>query len=467
MSVRVVFDTGDPVLARAAWSRIAEPGDRDAGVLVRSLGPVAALEWLLEAADGGRDGEAAVVIVGDGRGGLNGSEHGVGSRAAGRGGQAGHGPGSDGIHGGGQGIGAGVGDGGERGNETREVGAGVWDARERGNETREVGAGVRRAVARWRRRLEGLDPRRELRVVRGLGGRFVTPNDGDWPGGLNDLGDAAPLGLWAIGGEAALGDLAGFLTPSVAVVGSRAATHYGETVTATMVSGLVERRVAIVSGGAFGIDGAAHRAALGHGGRTVAVMAGGVDRLYPAGNEEMLREVARSGAVVSEVPPGSAPRRERFLSRNRLIAALTSATVVVEAGWRSGARNTAGHAASLVRAVGAVPGPVTSASSAGCHRLVRDGIATLVADAADVMELAGPLVLDLGACEPEGPAGLLDNLDLAERHVLDSLPARGAARLESLTAAAGLSPRAVMAALGALERAGHVRRVGSMWARAS
>ncbi|MDR1294794.1 MAG: DNA-processing protein DprA [Bifidobacteriaceae bacterium] len=398
MSVRVVFDASDPVLARAAWSRIAEPGDRDAGVLVRSLGPVAALEWLLDAADGGRGGDVGDVIVGEG---------------------------------------------------------GTWD----------VGTGVRRAVERWRRRLEGLDPRRELRVIRGLGGRYVSPDDRDWPGCLDDLGDGVPLGLWAIGAEAALGDVAGFFTPSVAVVGSRAVTHYGETVTAAMVSDLVERGIGIVSGGAFGIDGAAHRAALGRGGRTVAVMAGGVDRLYPAGNEALLREVARTGAVVAEVPPGSAPRRERFLLRNRLIAALTSATVVVEAGWRSGARNTAGHAASLVRPVGAVPGPVTSASSAGCHRLVRDGIATLVSDAADVVELAGPLAADLGVPEREGPAGLLDDLDSAERQVLDSLPARGAARLESLTAAAGLSPRAVLAALGALERGGHAKRVGSQWAR--
>jgi DNA processing protein len=325
---------------------------------------------------------------------------------------------------------------------------------------------VRKAVERWASRLENLDPRRELRVISRLGGKFLQPDDPQWPAGLDDLGDAAPLCLWVIGCDEALADLGAFLTPAVAVVGARAATRYGETITSQIVSGLVERDIAIVSGGAFGIDGMAHRAALGNHARTAAIMAGGVDRLYPAGNDAMLRQVAQVGAVLAEVPPGSAPRRERFLSRNRLIAALTSVTVVVEAGWRSGARNTASHAASLVRPVGAVPGPVTSAASAGCHRMVRDGIATLVTDAAEVIELAGPLQIEVSDDGDAGPRNLLDDLDQAERRVVDSLPARGSATLQSLVGAAGLPPRAIMAALGALERSGHVRRTGQAWTRA-
>jgi DNA processing protein len=387
------FDVEDPVLARAAWSRIAEPGDRAAGVLVGRVGPVRALEWLVNGASG--------VVPGGG------GESGRGER----------------------------------------------------------GRGVREAVDRWRTRVETLDPRRELRVLQGLGGRFLTPEEPQWPTGLADLGDSAPLALWMVGSSEALADPAGFLTPSAAIVGSRACTHYGELVTAQLVSGLVERGIAIVSGGAFGIDAAAHRAALGCGGRTGAVMAGGVDRLYPVGNEPMLREVARVGLVLSEVPPGSAPRRERFLQRNRLIAAITGVTVVVEAGWRSGARNTAGHAAGLARPVGAVPGPVTSACSAGCHRLMRDGIATCVTDAAEVLELLGPVRLEFAAPDREVPLGILDGLDSSERAVLDCLPVRRVASTESVALASGLPVRVVLASLGALERSGLAVRVGQGWSR--
>ncbi|MDR1426343.1 MAG: DNA-processing protein DprA [Bifidobacteriaceae bacterium] len=419
MNGPVLFETADPLLARAAWSRIAEPGDRDAGVLVGRLGPVAALEWLLAVADRAPGGVRFKVdgeVRGEGRAAIvrGGVERGlaVGSKAA---------PGA--------------------------------------------GEGVRRAVARWVARLENLDPRRELRVLRDLGGRLIVPEDPDWPDGLRELGDSAPLALWAIGVESALTDLAGFVTPSVAVVGSRASTRYGEAVTAQMVAGLVGQGFGIVSGGAFGIDAAAHRAALGCGGRTAAVMAGGVDRLYPKGNTSLLREIVRVGVVLSEVPPGSAPRRERFLARNRLIAAMTTTTVVVEAGWRSGARNTASHAAGLVRPVGAVPGPVTSAASAGCHRLIRDGIATCVTDCDDVIELIGPIRLDLGA--GPGPQRLLDDFKPAERVVLDCLPARSVASVESVAAAAGQPVRTVLAALGALERRGAAHRAGSGWARGS
>jgi DNA processing protein len=396
------FDVEDPVLARAAWSRIAEPGDTDASGLVRAVGPSAALRWLNSVGDG-RGTDLTPVIPG--------------------------GPGS----------------------RTRPSAGG--------------GGGLARACARWLPRLEGLDPRRELRVLAALGGRLLTPDLPGWPEGLRDLGDAAPICLWALGAEDALVRLDRRLTPAVAVVGLRASTAYGETVTGRMVADLVERGVAIVSGGAFGVDAVAHRAALASDGFTVAVMAGGVDRLYPAGNEPLLRAVVEHGAVVSEVPPGGAPRRERFLSRNRLIAALASVTVVTESGWRSGSHRTAREAAQLMRPVGAVPGPVTAASSAGCHRLIREGVATLVTGADEVAELMAPLGLS-PLIEPEVGGGPLDGLAPADRQVFDSLPKTRGATLTAVVTASGLATPEVMAALARLERSGRAAEAGGLWRRA-
>jgi DNA processing protein len=178
----------------------------------------------------------------------------------------------------------------------------------------------------------------------------------------------------------------------------------------------------------------------------------------------MLRAVAKQGLIISEVPPGSAPRRERFLLRNRLIAALGKATVVAEAAWRSGALRTAAVAGELMRGVGAVPGPVTSAASAGCHRLIREGVATLVCDAHDVLELVGPLQGSL-ISEGEARSGPLDGLAPAERVVVDSMPLRGGVSAERLTRSSGLDIRQTLTALGALERAGRVHRRNESWWR--
>ena len=202
-----------------------------------------------------------------------------------------------------------------------------------------------------------------------------------------------PPCLW-VRGTVGLGDLA----RSVAVVGARASTAYGDHVAGELGSGLARRGFLVVSGLAYGIDGTAHRAALGTG-TSLAVVAGGVDRAYPRGHDALMGELVRRGAVVSEVPPGSAPTRSRFLQRNRLIAALTGGTVVVEAAVRSGALSTARAAAALGRPVAAVPGPVTSSSSAGCHVLVREGRAVLVTDAAEVADLVGRIGAD--AADPE------------------------------------------------------------------
>ncbi|MDR2454412.1 MAG: DNA-protecting protein DprA [Bifidobacteriaceae bacterium] len=327
------------------------------------------------------------------------------------------------------------------------------------------GGGLARARARWLPRLEGLDPRRELRALAALGGTLLVPGAPGWPRRLEDLGDAAPICLWVRAAEGVAGLLDRRLQPAAAVVGARASTAYGETVTGQIVADLVGHGVAVVSGGAFGVDAAAHRMALSCGGFTVAVMAGGVDRLYPAGNERLLRAVIEQGALVGELPPGAAPRRERFLARNRLIAALAAVTVVAESGWRSGSHRTARDAANLLRPVGAVPGPVTAASSAGCHKLIREGAATLVTGGDEVRELiaaAGQVAL----LEPAVAPGPLDGLNQVDRRVFDALPkARGAA-LTAVVVASGLSTHDALGALSRLERAGRAAESGGLWRRA-
>ena len=231
---------------------------------------------------------------------------------------------------------------------------------------------------------------------------------------------------------------------------------------------LAQRGFTIISGGAYGIDAHAHRAALAGNPSgslpTIAVMAGGVDRFYPSGNEDLLRAVANQGAVLAEVPPGSAPTRYRFLQRNRLIAALASVTVVVEARWRSGALNTAHHAETLGRAVGAVPGSVHSANSAGCHRLLREGGAVCVTDAGEIAELASPS----GEALPEvraGRAAVQDGLTLEDLILLDALPLRTTSSVEKLTAVAGLSADSVRAGLGRLGLLGLAESHGGGWKR--
>jgi len=214
------------------------------------------------------------------------------------------------------------------------------------------------------------------------GAELVTPEHAHWPTRVTDLGVHAPFALWVRGNTELLAD-----EVTTSIVGARAATGYGEHVTMEFSAGLVDRGHTIASGAAYGIDGMAHRAALASRGRTIAYLAGGVDRFYPSGHDALLSRIVEHGAVVSELPCGSAPTRWRFLQRNRLIAANSRATVVIEAGWRSGSLNTASHAQTIDRPVGAVPGPVTSAASSGCHRLIREG-ATIVTSAEEAADLA-------------------------------------------------------------------------------
>ncbi len=306
----------------------------------------------------------------------------------------------------------------------------------------------------------------DLDVLARRGGRLITDDDAEWPllaftafGGVDHrLRPQAhpPLALWAIG-SARLDEMA---ERAVAIVGTRASTAYGEHVAADLAAGLVERDVTVVSGGAYGIDGAAHRATLAMGGFTVAVLAGGIDIPYPAGHAALLHRIGQEGMVVSEYPPGVRPARHRFLTRNRLVAALSGATVVVEAGARSGAANTAAWARVLGRTVCAVPGPVTSSASVGCHALLRSD-AVLVTRAADIVEIIGRL--GEFAPDEQRPGSPLDGLGETEQRVYDALPARGRRTADQIAVASGLPPTKVLGPLSMLELCGLVTRADGYW----
>ena len=267
-----------------------------------------------------------------------------------------------------------------------------------------------------RRAVAAADPARDLDAIAALGGRLVCPGDAEWPAALDDLGGRAPVALWVRGA----GSLTEATARSVAIVGSRAATPYGNQVAAELAVELGDRGWSTVSGGAYGIDAAAHRGSLAAGAPTVAVLACGVDVSYPSGNRRLFEEIAGVGLLVSEWAPGASPTRLRFLWRNRVIAALARGTVVVEMGHRSGARRTCTEAAALGRHVMAVPGPVTSAVSVGCHALLRAREAECVTSAREVLELVSRLGDELPA-EPESPAARRDRLSRDAQRVLDAL----------------------------------------------
>ncbi len=363
--------------ARAAWSGIAEPGDRIAGALVGTLGAADALNGLLEKRPAA--GLSALVGV-------------------------------------------------------------TVDELQQGFE-------------RWQPRVNSAAALLSLRQAARFGAQLRVPDDSDWPAPLNDLGLHAPLALWTRGTADGLNALG----HSIALVGARAATGYGEHVTMEASAGLVDRGYSIVSGAAYGIDGMAHRAALASGGLTVAFLAGGVDRFYPSGHDALLNRIVESGLVVSELPCGQPPTRWRFLQRNRLIAASSLATVVLEAGWRSGSLNTAHHALDLGRPIGALPGPVTSAASAGCHRLIREGNAQLVTNADEIAELA-PL--------PGNTSGSVAGERQQrpeETRVLDALSMRSARPAVEIARRSGLSAAEVASVLAILELDGSVTEHESGW----
>lgn len=320
---------------------------------------------------------------------------------------------------------------------------------------KELPAPLREAVlqrGREDRSVEHLD------AITRCGGRLVTPDDPDWPAWrFLAFGDGAasapPIALW-VRGSASVSDLC---DRSIAVVGTRAPSAYGRYVTAEIVSGVAAAGWTVVSGGAFGIDAAAHRVALAEGSLTVAVVACGVDLPYPAAHAQLLDEVARSGLVISEYAPGVSAAKQRFLERNRLIAALSEVTVVVEAGHRSGARNTVRWARRLGRQALAVPGSVESATSVGCHSMIRHGEASLVTSAHDVLAAAAPLHLPFGDASDSEPD---------EVAVAAALPTRGAGvDVERIAERSGVDAARVRAILPRLELRGEARVSGLRWRR--
>ena len=363
-----------------------------------------------------------------------------------------------------------------------------------------AGSGLAKAKARWKTRLAALGPD----VVESDGSMgFVMPGDPLWPAALDDLGDTRPLGLWFRGDGKVLA------RAGAAVVGSRDSSPYGVKIATDVAYELADSGVNVVSGGAFGIDVAAHRGALAADGYTVAVSACGVDRYYPASHADLYLEILRrGGAVCSEAPPGAAPHKHRFLSRNRIIAALSRAVVVVEAPFRSGALSTAHHAMTIGRPVGAFPGPVTSPRSSGCHRLLREG-AACVTQTGEVLELMGmdagrgaearpggrpgprggkqsglkqsgpdrqsgvgrsPFGEQPGLGEPPDLGGMqterqlaLDVLDPLASRVCEALPVSRGAPVEKIAAVAGVSVTEALTGLGRLERQGIAARNAGLW----
>lgn len=285
------------------------------------------------------------------------------------------------------------------------------------------------------------------------GSRFVIPGDDEWPREVDALATSGcvggmggpPFGLWLRGP----GELPEWLGAAVALVGSRACSDYGTMAATDLAYELAADGWTIVSGGAYGIDAAAHRAALNAGGRTIAVLANGIDLAYPRGNAALLDRVAAHGLIATELPPGAGPTRPGFLARNRLIAAFAAGTVVVEASARSGARNTANWASSLGRSLMAVPGSIASAGSVTPHRLIRDGEATLVASLPDVAAVLAPV-----GCGPQlatgGEPRPLDSLSATELAVRECLPARGTRSAGEISLLTGIDMPTCLATLGQL-----------------
>lgn len=305
----------------------------------------------------------------------------------------------------------------------------------------------------WKRRLGEVNVDKSLAVLESLGGKLLTPQSNGWPKALLDLGDSAPAVLWVRGNLGVLEN-----PKTISVVGSRIASAYGLEVTKDLVQAAVSKDYVVVSGGALGIDAKAHSSALNAGGKTIAVMAGGPDRLYPPRNLDLFERIKQTGLLISELPPGTAPARWRFLQRNRLIAALGQATVVIEAGFRSGSINTAGHANELDRPVGAIPGPINSTRSAGCHRLIRDRRAELISTPTDLFEL-----LNLKNSNAEK---IQYDLSASQLRALDSLGYFNQS-IERVASVSGMTLIEAGFALGSLEKLGLVSRTSTGWVKFS
>ena len=308
------------------------------------------------------------------------------------------------------------------------------------------------AIDRWRPRFSLQKFRASLEWLGRLDCEIICESDSAWPKGLNSLEFHSPIILYSIGNKSIDLDFRG-----VALVGSRAISPYGRWVTKEFSEALVDSGRPVISGGAFGVDAIAHQSALSADGSTVAVMAGGLDQFYPAGNIQLIEQIGERGLVLAEVPPGFSPTKWRFLQRNRLIAAMSRATVVVEAGFRSGSINTANHAVALGREVGAVPGSIDSSTSAGCHELIRSGKASLVASPNHLLDMLESSI-KLDVFEPR--------LTGDQTRVLDAIGGTAASE-ESIVKRAGLSFSELRMTLAQLELEGQVVRKNLKWARTS
>ena len=304
----------------------------------------------------------------------------------------------------------------------------------------------------WKRRLAIVNVDKSIDTLSDLNGTLLSAESPLWPRGLFDLGDSAPAVLWVLGQANTLQN-----QKTLSIVGSRIASNYGLEVTRDLVKTAVARDFVVVSGGALGIDASAHKNALFFSGKTIAIMAGGLDRLYPAKNLDLFQDIQQSGAVISEMPPGTAPARWRFLQRNRLIAAIGQATVVVEAGFRSGSINTAGHANELDRPVGAIPGLINSTRSAGCHRLIKERRAELISTPSDLEELLGIWAKEVSS---------EFHLSGLQTRALDSFGSfeQGAERVAQVS---GMTLNEVGFALDSLSRLGLVVQTSNGWVKTS
>jgi DNA processing protein len=305
----------------------------------------------------------------------------------------------------------------------------------------------------WQRRLHKVNADKALDALASLNGFLITSSSNNWPIGLDDLGDSAPAALWAMGNKSALEN-----QQTLSVVGARVASSYGLGVTQDLVQAAISKDFVIVSGGALGIDAKAHTSALDVKGKTIAIMAGGLDRLYPPRNLDLFDQIKQTGLLISEVPPGTAPARWRFLQRNRLIAAIGQATVVIEAGFKSGSINTAGHANELERPVGAIPGPINSTRSAGCHRLIKERRAELISTPADLFEL-----LNLRNLEAERMSFGLSGY---QWRALDGL-AHFDQGVETVATNSGMSLNEAQFSLESLQKLGLVTRTSNGWVKVS
>ncbi|AXT85437.1 DNA-protecting protein DprA [Aeromicrobium sp. A1-2] len=320
----------------------------------------------------------------------------------------------------------------------------------------------------WIERGRQIEPLAEAAAgrARAAGLRWITPGDKEWPPGLSDLdhveplhgATGAPVGLWLRGA----GHLGEMCERSVAIVGARDCTTYGAECTSDLAADCADARWTVISGAAYGVDGCAHRGALLMGSPTAAVLACGADLDYPASHSALLGRIAEAGVVLSEQAPGERPLKQRFLSRNRIIAAATRGTLVVEAAVRSGSLNTLNWADQLGRTTMALPGPVTSRQSAGTHAAVRAGKAVLVTTGREaVAELSG---LGAGSEEqPTLPMTELDRLPTAARSTLEGLDWGTAHQVAEIASAVQLTTKDVRAALDLLELRGLAARVGSAW----